>query len=172
MNSDKIEILHQSGEDKQQTNKMSEIHSTTENNSCQSSAQRSAMTQRCGLGVMGMGERLKREGIYVYTQLIHTVVQKKLAQHCKAILLQFFKFLQIKTKIKQRKGQDWEEGEWLCSQGRPKKRDYTRVREGTEVSRVVILGKSTSAVRTASTKALAWERVTAGRCATSGSPVK
>ena len=40
------------------------------------------------------------------------------------------------------------------------------------MSRVVILGKSTSAVRTASTKALAWERVTAGRCATSGSPVK
>ena len=34
MNSDKIEILHQSGEDKQQTNKMSEIHSTIENNSC------------------------------------------------------------------------------------------------------------------------------------------
>ena len=40
------------------------------------------------------------------------------------------------------------------------------------MSRVVILGKSASAVGTASTKALAWERVTAGRCATSGSPVK
>ena len=27
-------------------------------------------------------------GIYVYLQLIHFVVQQKLAQHCKAIILQ------------------------------------------------------------------------------------
>lgn len=120
--------------------------------------------------------------MYVYVQLIHTVVQQKLAQPCKAILLQFLKFLQIKTKIKQRKGQGWEERPGLggrrvarlcvVREGLSNKRDYTRVREGTEVSRVVILGKSASAVGTASTKALAWERVTAGRCATSGSPVK
>ena len=31
--------------------------------------------------------RLKREGIFVYLQLIRTVVQEKLIQHCKAIIL-------------------------------------------------------------------------------------
>ena len=31
--------------------------------------------------------RLKREGIYVYLKLIHVVVQQKLTQHCKAIIL-------------------------------------------------------------------------------------
>ena len=35
---------------------------------------------------MGEGKRLKREGIYVYIRLIHTVVQQKLIQHCKAIV--------------------------------------------------------------------------------------
>ena len=34
------------------------------------------------------GERYKREGIYVYTQLIHFVVQQKLTQHCKATIPQ------------------------------------------------------------------------------------
>ena len=34
------------------------------------------------------GRRLKREGIYVYLQLIHFVIQQKLMQHCKAIILQ------------------------------------------------------------------------------------
>ena len=40
----------------------------------------------CGMGT-GMGGRLRREGMYVYIQLIHIVVQKKLAQHCKAVIL-------------------------------------------------------------------------------------
>ena len=30
----------------------------------------------------------KREGIYVYISLIHFIVQQKLTQHCKAIILQ------------------------------------------------------------------------------------
>ena len=36
----------------------------------------------------GMGGRPKREGIYVYLQLIHVVVCWRLTQHCKAIILQ------------------------------------------------------------------------------------
>ena len=37
----------------------------------------------------GVGRReLKREGIYVYTQLTYFVVQQKLTQHDKAIILQ------------------------------------------------------------------------------------
>ena len=35
----------------------------------------------------GVGGRLKREGIYVYIYLIHVVIQQKLIQYCKAILL-------------------------------------------------------------------------------------
>ena len=35
--------------------------------------------------------RFKRKGIYVYLQLIHIVVQQKLAKHCKAIILQLKK---------------------------------------------------------------------------------
>ena len=38
----------------------------------------------CGGGV---GERSKREGMYVYLQLIHFIVQQKLTQPCKAIIL-------------------------------------------------------------------------------------
>ena len=38
---------------------------------------------------MEVERRLKREGICVYTQLIHTLVQQKLAQHYKAMILQF-----------------------------------------------------------------------------------
>ena len=34
------------------------------------------------------GGGIKREGIYVYLNLIHVVVQQKLTQHCKAIILQ------------------------------------------------------------------------------------
>ena len=34
-----------------------------------------------------MGGRLKREGMYLYLPLIHTVVQQKLTQHCKAVIL-------------------------------------------------------------------------------------
>ena len=36
----------------------------------------------------GRGGRSTREGIYVFIQLIHFVVQQKLTQHYKAILLQ------------------------------------------------------------------------------------
>ena len=39
----------------------------------------------------GMGGRLTREGTRVYIQLIHTVVQQKLTQHCKAIIFQLKK---------------------------------------------------------------------------------
>ena len=35
---------------------------------------------------LGLG-RFKRDGIYVYLQLIHIVVQQKLIQHCEAIIL-------------------------------------------------------------------------------------
>ena len=49
-------------------------------------------TQRMGLwtqqGKGRVGERLKREGTYVYLWLIYLVVQKKPTQHCKAIILQ------------------------------------------------------------------------------------
>ena len=34
---------------------------------------------------------VKRERIHVYIQLIHFIVQQKLTQHCKAIILQFKK---------------------------------------------------------------------------------
>ena len=52
-----------------------------------SSAQCSVMTQ---MGEGGRG-RSKREGIQVYIQLIHFIVQQKLTQHCKAILPQLKK---------------------------------------------------------------------------------
>ena len=39
----------------------------------------------------GVGGRLKREELYVYIQLIHTVKQQKLTQHFKAIILQLKK---------------------------------------------------------------------------------
>ena len=38
-----------------------------------------------------VGGRCKREGIYVYIQLIHFIVQQKLTQHCKATLPQLKK---------------------------------------------------------------------------------
>ena len=38
-----------------------------------------------------MGGRLPREGIHVYSQLLHVVVQQKRTQHCKMIIIQFFK---------------------------------------------------------------------------------
>ena len=46
------------------------------------------------------GGRLKREEIYVYVQLIHIVVQQKLAQLCKEIILQLFFFLKLWKKKK------------------------------------------------------------------------
>ena len=36
----------------------------------------------------GVGEEFKREGICVYLELIHFIVQQKRSQHCKAILFQ------------------------------------------------------------------------------------
>ena len=51
------------------------------------------MTQRGGVR-RGDGNSLKREGTYVYTQLIHFVVQQKLTQHCRATIQQFFKKIQ------------------------------------------------------------------------------
>ena len=44
-----------------------------------------------GWGGGRMGGRVKREGIYVYILLIHVIVQQKLIQHCKAIILQLKK---------------------------------------------------------------------------------
>ena len=51
----------------------------------QQSAQRGAV-RTCGVG--GGGRRRQREGTYVHMQLIHVVVQQKVRQHCKAIILQ------------------------------------------------------------------------------------
>ena len=34
--------------------------------------------------------RLKKEGLYVYLQLIHVFIQQKLTQHCKARIFQSF----------------------------------------------------------------------------------
>ena len=45
------------------------------------------MTQRSEMGQVGGS--LKKEGIYVYLGLIHAIVQQKLTQHFKAIILQF-----------------------------------------------------------------------------------
>ena len=59
-----------------------------------------------------MGGRSKREGIQVYIQLVHFIVQQKLTQHCKATILQWKKknetensepqrlYLLLKTKNK------------------------------------------------------------------------
>ena len=42
-------------------------------------------------GVEGWGGRSKREETHVYIQLIHFIVQQKLTEHCKAIILQLKK---------------------------------------------------------------------------------
>ena len=42
-----------------------------------------------------MGGRLRWQGIYVYLWSIHIVVQQKLTQHRKAIILQFKKTYQV-----------------------------------------------------------------------------
>jgi len=39
----------------------------------------------------GMGRRSKKEGMYVYTWLIHFIVPQKLIQHSKATIPQFKK---------------------------------------------------------------------------------
>ena len=42
-----------------------------------------------------VGGSSRREGIYVYMQLIHFLIQQKLSQSCKAIILQFFKKISV-----------------------------------------------------------------------------
>ena len=56
-----------------------------------SSSQCSVMTQMGRVGGTGR-ERLKRKGIYLCIWMIDDVVQEKLMQHCKAIILQFKKY--------------------------------------------------------------------------------
>ena len=57
-----------------------------------------------GAGGGGVGEGLKREGIYVYLKVIHVIVQQKLTQHCKAIILPLRHKLQKKKKKKEHQG--------------------------------------------------------------------
>ena len=45
----------------------------------------------CSVMSWMVGGRTKREGIYVYIEQSHLIVQQKLTQHCKAIILQFKK---------------------------------------------------------------------------------
>ena len=50
------------------------------------------------------GGRLNRKWVYVYIWLIHIVVQQKLIQHCRAIILQFFKRInKNKNKLEKKK---------------------------------------------------------------------
>ena len=42
---------------------------------------------KCLRNGVGVGKRLKREGMYVYLWLIHVVIWHKPTQHCKAIIL-------------------------------------------------------------------------------------
>ena len=57
--------------------------------------------------VGGVEGRSRREGIYVYIQLIHFIVQQKLTQHCKATIFQLkiyirraqIKLLEMKNAI-------------------------------------------------------------------------
>ena len=49
--------------------------------------------------VTQMGRKSKKEGMYVYIQLIHFAVQEKLTQHCKATPLHL-KLIKNKQKIK------------------------------------------------------------------------
>ena len=48
----------------------------------------------------GVEGRLKRKGIYVYLQLIHFILQQKLIQYFKAIILQLKKKKQLASGIK------------------------------------------------------------------------
>ena len=48
---------------------------------------------------LGIGEKLKREGIYVFLQLIHVVVQQKLAQQ---IVMQLYSNLKKEVKKKEK----------------------------------------------------------------------
>ena len=46
----------------------------------------------------GVGERLKRMGIYVYLWLINVVIWQKPTQQCKAIILQLKKIIKEREK--------------------------------------------------------------------------
>ena len=50
-------------------------------------------------GGLGVGGRPEREGMYVHLQLIHFVVQQKLTQHCKAVILQLKKKKKISLML-------------------------------------------------------------------------
>ena len=54
----------------------------------QLSSMLTVMTWRHGMGAGVIGGSLKRDGKYVSTQLIHDVVEQKLTQQCKVIILQ------------------------------------------------------------------------------------
>ena len=54
---------------------------------------------------MRVQEGFEREGLYMYLQLIHGVLQQKLTQHCKAVILQFKKKEQ-KNKNKEGRGHE------------------------------------------------------------------
>ena len=45
-----------------------------------------------------VGGRFRREGVYVYMELSHLVVQQKLTQHCKSAILQSKKKNYMVTK--------------------------------------------------------------------------
>ena len=53
---------------------------------------------------MRVQEGLEREGLYMYLQLIHGILQQKLTQHCKAVILQLKKKKNRKTKTKKAAG--------------------------------------------------------------------
>jgi hypothetical protein len=46
-----------------------------------------------------VGGRSKREVIYVYIYLIHFTLEQKLTKHCKAIILQFKKYIKKKVML-------------------------------------------------------------------------
>ena len=58
-----------------------------------------------------MGGRLKREGVYVYLQLMHTVVQQKLTQYCKVTIPQ------LKNQQQQQQQQKLTKHE-ICREGK------------------------------------------------------
>ena len=53
-----------------------------------------------------MGRSLKREGIYLYLQSIHTDVQQKLIHHCEAIIKLNYKEINSSHRPDQQ-GWDW-----------------------------------------------------------------
>ena len=56
--------------------------------------------------------RLKKEGLYVYLQLIHVFIQQKLTQHCKARIFQSFLKEFISFRLSDRKSHFLLAGGW------------------------------------------------------------